>query len=180
MPGHSCHHIRSSQPEAPVLLWAGQVDILQSSGKLVGSDHQSDASPCRELDRIVAAATAQTAGNAHNTPRATRRRAREAKGSVEEQSGTAGAARHAGATCRRGVAPAAAAPEFDELPPRVQADMRRLGLEGVSAAAALEQLHRTLCKSEAEEATARRKFQAARLRFVRPLIDTPATLPETV
>lgn len=145
----------------------------------------SSASPCRELDRIVFAATAQMAvtGQSHckNTlAAAPPARATKAEWSAEGNAGSPGDVRHAGSTRRRRSAvAAAAAPEFAELPPRVQAEMQLLGLGGMSSTAALEQLHRVLRKSEAEEATARHKFQAARLRFVRPLIDIPTDPPRS-
>lgn len=96
---------------------------------------------CRALDRILHSATAN--GHAAAAPRANLRR-------------------------RGDPVPPTATHAFGDLPWRVQQDMNLLGLGGLSAAEALEQLRAVLRKSEAEEATARRKFQAARLRFVRP------------
>eukprot|EP00892_Ulva_mutabilis_P009008 jgi/Ulvmu1/647/UM010_0017.1 len=69
----------------------------------------------------------------------------------------------------RALPPPAAPHNFCDLPQRVQADMRLLGLEGLSAAEAHARLSTVLRKSEDKEAAARRKFQAARLRFVQKL-----------
>lgn len=49
----------------------------------------------------------------------------------------------------------------------VQEMMREVGLEGYTAQEAHAELQQLLCKSEAQEATSRRKFRRARRRHVR-------------